>query len=231
MLGLVLLLFVLVDSLLVVIVNLLFCNLLLITRYHWNPLLYPLLLESIVVMLLFPTRCCLLFPTCCLLFPTRCLLFPPCAVCCSQPAVCCSQAVVCWSKTRCCLLFPTRCVCCSKPAVVVANPLCLLFQTRCCLLLQTRCCLLLQTRYCLLLQTRSWLQTYSLICADLGAHYYMLPKYSPELNPAEKVFSFLKRMLQSYDIHYDLQMAINECLAKITLYHMIGWYKHSGWLV
>jgi len=30
---------------------------------------------------------------------------------------------------------------------------------------------------------------------ELGVHYQMLLKYSPELNPAERVFSFLKAQL------------------------------------
>ena len=65
---------------------------------------------------------------------------------------------------------------------------------------------------------------------DLGANYYLLPTYAPELNPAEKVYSYLRRWLQTYPIDYDLRLAIDECLSKITLNHMLGWYSHSGYL-
>jgi transposase len=40
--------------------------------------------------------------------------------------------------------------------------------------------------------------------------FRLLPKYSPELNPSEFCFSFLKQELSNYDIDCDLYLAIVE---------------------
>lgn len=65
---------------------------------------------------------------------------------------------------------------------------------------------------------------------SIGAKYYMLPKYSPEFNPSEKVFSFLKHHLRKkHSVHDDLLLAIADILNKITPTMMLGWYEHCGW--
>jgi len=49
----------------------------------------------------------------------------------------------------------------------------------------------------------------------LGVQYYSLPPYSPELNPTELVFSFLKRCLEyKHDFEEPIQEAIKDCLAQ-----------------
>lgn len=66
---------------------------------------------------------------------------------------------------------------------------------------------------------------------QMGARYYRLPTYSPEFNPSELVFSYLKHQLRrEYTIHDDLLTAMTTILGGIKLQHMYGWYKHCGWL-
>jgi len=66
---------------------------------------------------------------------------------------------------------------------------------------------------------------------EKGARYIMQPKYSPEVNPSEFVFSFLKQQLRDrYSIYDDLLMAMIDILDSISINMMIGWYKRTGWL-
>jgi len=53
---------------------------------------------------------------------------------------------------------------------------------------------------------------------------HLIPKYSPELNPAELVFSQLKRILMEIDNTTPLLPAICNGLAKISLKHVVGYY-------
>ncbi len=62
------------------------------------------------------------------------------------------------------------------------------------------------------------------------AYYIRLPTYSPELNPSEKVFSFLKGKLKHCDIHNDLISEITSALRKIKYDNMLGWYSTCGYL-
>lgn len=65
----------------------------------------------------------------------------------------------------------------------------------------------------------------------VGAKYVRLPTYSPEFNPSELVFSYLKAKLRNnYTVHDDLLLAMNEILGSVKLRHMIGWYTRCGWL-
>ncbi len=53
--------------------------------------------------------------------------------------------------------------------------------------------------------------------------YKMQPKFSPEVNPSELVFSYLKgRLWNCTSIHDDLMLAITTILSTITLSMMIG---------
>ncbi len=65
---------------------------------------------------------------------------------------------------------------------------------------------------------------------QVPAFYVHVPTYSPELNPSEKVFGFLKGQLRHCNIHEDLVLAITQILAKVTYDHMLGWYKKCNWL-
>jgi len=73
--------------------------------------------------------------------------------------------------------------------------------------------------------------TVRIFLRELGVNYRMLPKYSPELNPAERVFSFLKAQLRfHFTAQADLLVCITTSLDKITIPMMIGWYQGSGYL-
>ena len=65
----------------------------------------------------------------------------------------------------------------------------------------------------------------------LGVNYRMLPKYSPELNPVELVFSTLKRCLKyQHRPGILLLQAIFDCLNQITPHHIIKFYLKRGYL-
>ncbi len=56
----------------------------------------------------------------------------------------------------------------------------------------------------------------------IPAYYIHLPTYSLELNPTEKVFSFLKGKLRnSFSIHDDLLESITQALSEINYGHML----------
>jgi len=66
---------------------------------------------------------------------------------------------------------------------------------------------------------------------SLEVSYKMLPKYSPELNPVELVFSMLKRCLKyNHDHSSILLQAILDCLEKITGKHVLNFYLRRGYL-
>lgn len=61
--------------------------------------------------------------------------------------------------------------------------------------------------------------------------YKLLPKYSPELNPVELVFSTLKRCLKyNHGPSSILLQAILDCLRRITPHHIINFYLRRGYL-
>ncbi len=59
----------------------------------------------------------------------------------------------------------------------------------------------------------------------VSAFYVHIPTYSPELNPSEKVFGFLKEQLHHCSIYDDLVHVVTQILAKVTYDHILGWYK------
>ena len=65
---------------------------------------------------------------------------------------------------------------------------------------------------------------------DLNVNYYALPKYSPELNPAELVFSKLKGCLQGKRQDGVLITAIMECLETIKTRDVLKYYIKRGYL-
>jgi len=65
----------------------------------------------------------------------------------------------------------------------------------------------------------------------IGVHYYSLPPYSPELNPVELVFSYLKRCLQyKHDFEEPIQTALDDCLSQIKPHHIYQFYKHRNYV-
>jgi hypothetical protein len=65
---------------------------------------------------------------------------------------------------------------------------------------------------------------------SMGVTYYRLPKYSPELNPAELVFSKLKNCLEGKRHEDILVEAIYDCLQTITSQNVVSFYVYRGYL-
>lgn len=68
------------------------------------------------------------------------------------------------------------------------------------------------------------------VLREYGVAYKALPKYSPELNPAELVFSALKRCLLDAKPEDSLVQWIFICLRKITKQSIIRYYLRRGYL-
>jgi len=69
------------------------------------------------------------------------------------------------------------------------------------------------------------------LLSAVGVQYRLLPKYSPEFSPAEKVFSFLKAHLRlSFNVKDELLPSIISILNKVTMPAMVSWYESCGWL-
>ena len=66
--------------------------------------------------------------------------------------------------------------------------------------------------------------------AALGVTYVLLPKYSPELNPVELVFSLLKRKLNSMSFQCNLKDCILQALACVKPRHVIAFYKRRAYI-
>ena len=58
----------------------------------------------------------------------------------------------------------------------------------------------------------------------------LLPAYSPELNPVELVFSYLKKKLQNYNVNNDIRTSFIEALESIDKNKLINYYMHCGYL-
>ncbi len=65
---------------------------------------------------------------------------------------------------------------------------------------------------------------------QLGVHYILLPKYSPELNPVELVFSMLKRYLNSIKFTKTVMEHIIDGLAIVKTQHVISFYQKRGYI-
>ena len=63
-----------------------------------------------------------------------------------------------------------------------------------------------------------------------GGEYRRLPKYSPELNPIELVWRWLKDELHCEPIDGDLVEAINSILGRIPVAVVIAAYRECGWI-
>lgn len=65
---------------------------------------------------------------------------------------------------------------------------------------------------------------------QLGVHYILIPKYSPELNPIELVFSLLKRRLGEIQTTGNLMEYLLTALEQIEPRHVLSFYKKRGYL-
>ena len=65
-----------------------------------------------------------------------------------------------------------------------------------------------------------------------GCELWMLPPYSPDLNPIEKMWSKIKEWLRTAKARCteELDRAIAEALAKITPQDASGWFESCGYL-
>ena len=62
----------------------------------------------------------------------------------------------------------------------------------------------------------------------MGINYKSLPTYSPELNPIELVWVWLKNKLAKLLLHSDIVESITTLLGKLKHAQIIGYYeKHS----
>lgn len=68
---------------------------------------------------------------------------------------------------------------------------------------------------------------------EQGIELLYTPVYSPDLNPAEEVFSKVKNAL-NFDllpvVHYDLKIAVNEAIDTITAQDVRGFYNHTSYI-
>ncbi len=63
-----------------------------------------------------------------------------------------------------------------------------------------------------------------------NAQYKMLPTYSPELNPVELIFAYLKNELRKYPIDAHLESSVKEVMSTVDRGDIIGYYQHCGYL-
>jgi transposase len=68
------------------------------------------------------------------------------------------------------------------------------------------------------------------IC-ERGAYVWFLPKYSPDLNPIELMWSKVKSVLRKLKARTfeELQKALKIAFSEITLNDIKNWYKHDGY--
>jgi transposase len=64
-----------------------------------------------------------------------------------------------------------------------------------------------------------------------GAFVWFLPRYSPDLNPIELVWSKVKSVLRKLKARSweDLQKALKTAVGAITLGDIKNWFKHNGY--
>lgn len=65
----------------------------------------------------------------------------------------------------------------------------------------------------------------------IGSHYVSLPAYSPEFNPIELVWRWMKDRLHSEDLDTGVFDAINRVLGRITNMVVLECYRSCGWLL
>jgi len=66
------------------------------------------------------------------------------------------------------------------------------------------------------------------VCVDAGVQMFILPEYSPALNPCEHVFSFLRKFLRNFNHNNDLLwLEILQGIASIDQQQMNYYYDQS----
>ena len=66
-----------------------------------------------------------------------------------------------------------------------------------------------------------------------GATVIFIPRYSPDYNPIELMFSKIKAILRKLKprTHDELVTATGEALKMITYNDIVGWFEHQGYIV
>ena len=62
-----------------------------------------------------------------------------------------------------------------------------------------------------------------------GAELWLLPSYSPDLNPIEEAFSKAKALLRKALLRKALVEALGEALAAVAPREVAGWFARSGY--
>ena len=68
---------------------------------------------------------------------------------------------------------------------------------------------------------------------EMGIELLYTPVYSPDLNPAENVFSKVKNLLNfdlSTVVHYDIKLAVNEAVNLVSSTDMHGIYRNTSYM-
>ena len=67
--------------------------------------------------------------------------------------------------------------------------------------------------------------------SERGAFVWFLPVYSPDLNPIELLWPWVKAVLRNLKArtHEELQKALKIALNAITLVDIKNWFKHDGY--
>jgi DDE superfamily endonuclease len=81
---------------------------------------------------------------------------------------------------------------------------------------------------------------YSIADLTSGVKVYYLPPYSPDFNPIEEAFSYIKSYLRRHGTvfrnaidrkdKHDVLLFLHEAMASITPTHAQGWMAHSRYL-
>ena len=68
---------------------------------------------------------------------------------------------------------------------------------------------------------------------ECGIQYLFLPPYSPDFNPIELFWAFMKSILKKLKArtHEKLEDAINIALDSVELHFIANWFKHCGYIV
>ena len=78
------------------------------------------------------------------------------------------------------------------------------------------------------------------LCDERGVRLRYLPPYSPDFNPIEECFSFMKAWIRRHGARFREAFASDEsalpymflygALDHVTAEHAEGWFSHSGYL-
>ena len=68
---------------------------------------------------------------------------------------------------------------------------------------------------------------------ECNIKYLFLPPYSPDLNPIELLWSYMKSILKKLKArsHENLLKAINYALSNIPINYFQNWFEHCGFII